>query len=89
MTPQDVEELAKNAAIEMHIPGKSNIITAGDIPTSFHIVKQGVAVMSSATHDIRKLYPGDFFGELDLGIGAVRKYTVRAVEETVIIPLRC
>ncbi|NHN34760.1 cyclic nucleotide-binding domain-containing protein [Paenibacillus sp. S3N08] len=56
------------------------LVREGEKGESFYILESGSATVERGTDVVNRLYPGDFFGELALLTGGLRKASVRAVE---------
>ena len=71
-------ELAEIAAIadEVDLPAGRTLIKEGDSGREFFILVEGTADVTQDGRDIRKLGPGDFFGEIALISKAPRTATI-------------
>jgi len=77
-----VERLARAARVRHSTPGEV-LVRQGERGNEFFIIAEGQAEVSlldrGEEHAVRKLKPGDFFGERALLEGGIRTATVRAL----------
>jgi NADH:ubiquinone reductase (H+-translocating) len=91
---QDVAELqvSRSQAVSRmrFLPG-DEIVRQGELGNYFYVITEGeVEVVEGANgqeHPLRRLGPGDHFGELAMSAGIRRTATVRAVTETTVIAM--
>ena len=71
-------ELAEIAAIadEVDLPAGRTLISEGDTGREFFVLIDGAADVTQAGSSIRKMGPGDFFGEIALISKAPRSATI-------------
>lgn len=88
LTKQQLE--AFSAAIDRQITytKDSVIIREGDTDTSMFIIKQGSVRLERFNKEIRRLYPGDCFGEISTLTGLPRTASAIANEDSVILELK-
>ena len=73
-----------NAASERTVQAGEEVVVEGRGGTGFFVIESGEAAVIQGGEEIRKLGPGDSFGEMALVDRGPRSATVRAVSE-----LRC
>ena len=84
--PRETIERLGRLAIERHFDAGADIISEGDAGVGFFLILSGSAEVrhKGNPQPIRRLGPGDYFGELALLDGRPRSATVTASE-----PVRC
>ena len=65
LAPRVVERLAVFSGLEQHPAGVA-VVTEGEKGDLFYVVMSGEVVVTHGTDEIRRLGPGDWFGELAL-----------------------
>jgi putative ABC transport system ATP-binding protein len=90
LTPEELREVADKMTPERH-PAGSVIIRQGDEGEKFYLIKQGQADVfiggESASHRVRTLRPGEFFGERALIDRKPRSATVKALTDVEVYAL--
>nr|WP_281371942.1 MFS transporter [Modestobacter versicolor] len=72
---------------ESHVPAQTDVFARGDLGDAFYVIRSGrVAVLDDGV-EIRRLGPGDSFGEIALLRAVPRTATVRALEDTDLVVL--
>lgn len=64
-----------------------NIVSEGDLASSFYIIKEGEVAVLVGTKEVRRMHKNESFGEQALYYNTNRTSTVQAVEETTCIAL--
>ncbi len=75
------DDLARRGHRKLFAP-RETILRSGDKGREFYIVRRGEVVVRVGEHEVARLGPGEFFGELALLTGKERHGTVVAIEET-------
>jgi NADH dehydrogenase len=79
------------AVLRMRFSAGDEIVRQGELGNAFYVVTEGsVEVLDRAAGEerpIRRLQPGDHFGELALSAGIRRTATVRALTDTTVIAI--
>jgi CRP-like cAMP-binding protein len=65
LAPRVVERLAVFSGVEQD-PADVAVVTEGETGDLFYVVRSGEVVVTHGTDEIRRLGPGDWFGELAL-----------------------
>jgi MFS family permease len=65
-----------------HVPAQTDVFRKGDPGDGFYVIESGLVAVLDDGHEIRRLGPGDSFGEIALLRSVPRTATVRAVEDT-------
>jgi MFS family permease len=81
-----LERLATNL-VRVALPAGSVVIHEGEIGDRFYVVASGRLEVDIRGHEVRRLGPGDAFGEIALLRGVPRTATVRATEDVVLLAL--
>ena len=71
--------LAERFEVRYFDPGAA-IVREGRHGYSFYVIRDGHAAVAHAGEEVRKLGPGDFFGEIAIMGGGKRTATVTAVD---------
>ncbi|GAB3345294.1 cyclic nucleotide-binding domain-containing protein [Modestobacter lapidis] len=66
----------------LRVPAQRDVFRKGDPADGFFVVESGRVAVIDDGHEIRRLGPGDAFGEIALLRAVPRTATVRAVEDT-------
>jgi hypothetical protein len=66
----------------LRVPAQTDVFRAGDPGDEFFVVDSGLVAVLDDGHEIRRLGPGDSFGEIALLRAVPRTATVRALEDT-------
>jgi putative ABC transport system ATP-binding protein len=80
LTPRQLTDVAEKMT-KRHYPGGETIIREGDPGEEFFLVSDGEVEVVRADHEVARLGPGDFFGEVALISGEPRNATVVAEGE--------
>ena len=75
-----IDALSKHAVVLKYAAG-TNVVVEGERGSVLYFVMQGDAVVTVNDKEIRRLYPGDCFGEQALLYNGVRTATVSAITE--------
>jgi CRP-like cAMP-binding protein len=84
--PKDREVFAETA-VEVSFPEGRRIARQGEIETGFFLVVSGSATVVRNGHQVARIGPGGFFGELSLLDGEPRTASVTADEATTCLAL--
>jgi putative ABC transport system ATP-binding protein len=77
LTPRQLTDVAEKMSKRHYAVGET-IIRKGDLGNEFFVVSDGEAEVIRADHEVARLGPGDFFGEVALISGEPRNATVVA-----------
>ena len=77
MTPRQLTDVAEKMS-KRHYAAGDTIIRKGDSGKEFFLVSDGEVDVIRADHEVARLGPGDFFGEVALISGEPRNATVVA-----------
>ena len=77
LTPRQLTDVAEKMS-KRHYAGGETIIRTGDPGNEFFLVSDGEVEVIRADHEVARLGPGDFFGEVALISGEPRNATVVA-----------
>lgn len=80
--PDEAKEIIVQRGHRRLFGPRETIISQGDTGREFFIVRSGTVAVLSEGHEVARLGPGAFFGELALLTGKERHASVIAVEET-------
>jgi putative ABC transport system ATP-binding protein len=80
LTPRQLTDVAERMT-KRHFAAGETIIREGEPGEEFFLVSEGEVEVDRADHEIARLGPGDFFGEVALISGEPRNATVVAVDE--------
>lgn len=80
LTPRQLTDVAEHMK-KRHYPSGETIIREGDPGEEFFLVSDGEVEVIRADHEVARLGPGDFFGEVALISGEPRNATVVAEGE--------
>lgn len=72
---------------EVGFPAGQFIVRQGQVGTGLYVILSGAARVVSGSHDLARLGPGDFFGELSVIDQRPRAASVQAVEQTTCLAL--
>jgi CRP-like cAMP-binding protein len=86
LTPDQLELVAGWMEVRTVSPGE-RICGEGATGYSFFVVRSGAAAVTQDGQELRRLGPGDFFGELAILGDGRRSATVTAVEPTMLLVL--
>ena len=75
-----IDALSKFSVMERYFPGES-VVVEGESGSVLYFILKGDAVVTANDEEIRRLYPGDCFGEQALLYDGIRTATVAAVSE--------
>ena len=75
-----LERLAAGIIRSSH-PAGATVIREGDRGDRFHVVESGALIVSVGGHEIRRLGPGDGFGEIALVRDVPRTATITAIDD--------
>jgi len=75
-----IDALSRFAALERYFPGET-IVSEGESGALMYFIQRGDAVVTVLDQEIRRLHPGDCFGEQALLYDGIRTATVTAVSE--------
>jgi hypothetical protein len=64
------------------VPAQTDVFCKGDVGEEFYVIESGRVAVVDDGHEIRRLGPGDAFGEIALLRAVPRTATVRALEDT-------
>jgi cGMP-dependent protein kinase len=82
LTPQQKDLLAVSLVSRKYFTGQ-NIITEGETGNEIFFVKEGIVGLFKGAQEIKKFYPGSYFGENALINNTPRTATCRALEDHV------
>jgi Cyclic nucleotide-binding domain len=71
------------------VPAQTDVFRKGDSRDEFCIIESGRVAVLDEAHEIRRLGPGDAFGEIARLRSGSRTATVRTLEDTELAPLSC
>jgi putative ABC transport system ATP-binding protein len=77
LTPRQLTDVAEKMSKHHYAAGET-IIRAGDLGSEFFLISDGEVEVIRADHEVARLGPGDFFGEVALISGEPRNATVVA-----------
>jgi putative ABC transport system ATP-binding protein len=77
LTPRQLTDVAEKMSKHHYASGET-IIRAGDLGSEFFLISDGEVEVIRADHEVARLGPGDFFGEVALISGEPRNATVVA-----------
>lgn len=77
LTPRQLTDVAEKMS-KRHYAASETIFRKGDVGNEFFLVSDGEVEVIRADHEIARLGPGDFFGEVALISGEPRKVSVVA-----------
>jgi putative ABC transport system ATP-binding protein len=80
LTPRQLSDVAEEMTKRHYAPGEI-IIREGEPGEEFMLISEGEVEVIRAEHEVARLGPGDFFGEVALISGEPRNATVVAVTE--------
>ena len=80
LTPRQLTDVAEKMT-KRHFASGDTIIREGEPGEEFFLVSEGEVEVDRANHEVARLGPGDFFGEVALISGEPRNATVAAVDE--------
>lgn len=86
LTPDELAAVAGWSELRIASPGE-RIVGEGASGYSFFVVQSGAAAVTRNAKEVRRLGPGDFFGELAFHADGRRTATVTAVEPTTLLVL--
>lgn len=86
LTKKQKENLLLLLATQEFMDGQ-RIVVEGDPGSMLYIIKKGCVVCTKSGKEIRKLWPGDFFGEQALLYNTERTATVTSVGKTTLLSL--
>jgi putative ABC transport system ATP-binding protein len=75
LTPRQLTDVAEKMS-KRHYAASETIFREGDLGNDFFLVSDGEVEVIRADHEVARLGPGDFFGEVALISGEPRKVTV-------------
>ena len=78
--PRDLKRLARQMSPQ-HFHAGATAVVEGRTGVGFFIILEGTATVSVGDDDVRRLGPGDYFGEMALIDEHVRSATVTANDE--------
>jgi CRP/FNR family cyclic AMP-dependent transcriptional regulator len=79
MTDRSIDTIAQ-LANETRVPAGTVLAREGEAGSSFVVIRAGAAAVEQAGAALRRLGPGDYFGEIALIDGGVRTATVTAID---------
>jgi CRP-like cAMP-binding protein len=79
-TRQELGDVLRSSN-EAHFQPGTEVVREGATGTGFHLILEGSATVSQHGHELRKLGPGDSFGDIALIDGGKRTATVVANEQ--------
>jgi putative ABC transport system ATP-binding protein len=80
LTPRQLTDVAEKMT-KRHFAASETVIRAGETGEEFFLILEGEVEVIRAEHEVARLGPGDFFGEVALISGEPRNATVVAVAE--------
>ena len=80
LTPRQLTDVAENMT-KRHFAAGETVIRAGESGEEFFLISEGEVEVIRAEHEVARLGPGDFFGEVALISGEPRNATVVALGE--------
>ena len=86
LSDREVRSLAQRAE-QVSVPKGSTVVTEGETGREFFVLLSGGAKVTRNGRTLRKLGPGDSFGELALIAGTPRRATVTTTEPSEIMVL--
>jgi CRP/FNR family transcriptional regulator, cyclic AMP receptor protein len=81
LTPEQLGKLAGAAEVTEHSEGEA-LTQEGVLGHRFHLIIDGAAVVERAGHEVARLAPGDFVGEIGLLGGGASTATVTCTGPT-------
>ena len=87
LASQGVLEGLSRAARELRLPAEAVVVREGDSGDLFYVIAQGSVVVTQQGRELRRLGPGDSFGEIALLRDLPRTATVEATEPALFVTL--
>jgi hypothetical protein len=81
-----IEGLAQRLG-RSQVPAQTDVFVQGDPGDGFYVIESGLVAVLDDGQEVRRLGPGDSFGEIALLRAVPRTATVRALEDTVLATL--
>ena len=75
------------AARDTTVKAGETIVSEGERDRRFYLILAGEAEITMAGNPIRRLHPGDYFGEVSVIDGGERTASVRAITDTTLLTL--
>jgi len=92
LSPEQLRELVDRSLLVSYGPGEAIVQEGADGQSLFHLLRGSVEVLKRMEADrtvaVRRLGPGDVFGEMTLLLDAPRSATVRALEECLLLKVQ-
>ena len=86
LTPQEAEEFAGFCEVRHVEPGRP-VFTQGGLAVAFFVIESGEAEAVADGHPLRRMGPGDWFGEIAIVEQSPRTATVAATSPLTVIAM--
>jgi CRP-like cAMP-binding protein len=86
LSDRELRSLSHRAE-QVSVPESTTVVTEGEAGNEFFVLLQGAAKITKRGRTVRKLGPGDSFGELALIAGTPRNATVTTTEPSELMVL--
>jgi CRP-like cAMP-binding protein len=86
LSRRDAEEFARYCEVRHFEPGRS-VFNQGDLAAAFYVIESGEAEAVADGESLRRMAPGDWFGEIGIVQHSSRSATVSATSPLTVIAM--